>query len=100
MLQSKGGELKGRGCEGRWGRVAGGEGSWRVVGLERSCMGREGGKLDRRVVRREGGGGLREQKERGNIWESTWRVRGRELEDLYLGRVSIEDKMGARGEGS
>ena len=25
-----------------WGRVAGGEGSWRVVGLERSCMGREG----------------------------------------------------------
>ena len=32
------------GCEGGgWGRVAGGEGSWRVVGLERSCMGREGG---------------------------------------------------------
>ena len=28
------------GCEGGWGRVAGGE---RVVGLERSCMGREGG---------------------------------------------------------
>ena len=26
-----------------WGRVAGGEGSWRVVGLEKSCMGREGG---------------------------------------------------------
>ena len=31
------------GCEGGWGRVAGGEGSWRVVGLERSCMEREGG---------------------------------------------------------
>ena len=67
MLKSKGGELKGRGCEGRWGRVAGGEGSCRVVGLERSCMGREGGggELDRRVVR--GKGGLEGSKRKGKI---------------------------------